>query len=145
MKTYIFDIDNTIANNQHRVHYLHETPKNWNEWHKNHHLDTPYWEIIDLMEMALDNGIRIVLCTGRDEKVRDETRKWLEEHDIHYHHLYMRPLGDRRDDSEVKRELLKQIRADGYDPVLVFEDRDRVVAMWREEGLRCLQVAPGNF
>jgi hypothetical protein len=57
----------------------------------------------------------------------------------------MRPEGERREDCEVKRELLAQIRADGYNPVMVFEDRDRVVAMWREEGLRCLQVAPGNF
>ena len=27
----------------------------------------------------------------------------------------------------------------------VFDDRDKVVKMWREEGLTCMQVAPGNF
>ena len=28
---------------------------------------------------------------------------------------------------------------------LAFDDRDRVVAMWREEGVPCFQVAPGDF
>lgn len=28
---------------------------------------------------------------------------------------------------------------------MVFDDRDKVVAMWRRQGLTCLQVAPGDF
>ena len=145
MKTYIFDIDNTIANNSKRIHYLNQEPKDWKSWHQEHHLDTPYWEIIEIMDMARSNGIKIVLLTGRDEFCRKETVDWLATHGIEYDELFMRPLGNREDDSEMKRKKLKEIRALGYDPVCVFEDRDRVVAMWREEGLRCLQVAPGNF
>lgn len=145
LRTYIFDIDNTIANNSKRIHHLHQKPKNWDAWYKESQHDTPYWEIIELMDLAVSHDIKVVLCTGRDEFCRDDTVNWLADHDIPYDKLYMRPLGDRRDDSVVKRDLLKQIREDGYDPVLVFEDRDRVVQMWRDEGLRCLQVAPGNF
>jgi len=33
----------------------------------------------------------------------------------------------------------------GYTPSVVFDDRDRVVKMWRENGIRCFQVAEGNF
>ena len=29
--------------------------------------------------------------------------------------------------------------------VAVFDDRQKVVDMWREIGLTCMQVAPGNF
>jgi hypothetical protein len=57
----------------------------------------------------------------------------------------MRKKGDYRDDSIVKKELLDQIRKDGYNPLLAFDDRDRVVKAWRECGIRCLQVAEGNF
>jgi len=145
MRTYIFDIDNTIANNEIRIHYLHQKPKDWDGWHGEYHTDTPHWEIVEILDLARAAGIKIVLCTGRDAKYRPETETWFDEHNIHYDALYMRPEGERREDCEVKRELLAQIRADGYNPVMVFEDRDRVVAMWREEGLRCLQVAPGNF
>ena len=31
------------------------------------------------------------------------------------------------------------------DIVCVFDDRDKVVDMWRKNGLTCMQVAPGNF
>ena len=32
-----------------------------------------------------------------------------------------------------------------HEVVAVFDDRDKVVKMWREIGLTCMQVAPGNF
>lgn len=145
MKTYIFDIDGTIANTEHRQPFLQGEKKDWKGWHANSQKDTPYWEIVDILRLAHRAGISVVLCTGRDEFCRKDTEKWFEEHEIYYDELFMRKEGDRRDDDVVKRELLAEIRAKGYDPVCVFEDRARVVKMWREEGLRCLQVAPGEF
>ena len=59
--------------------------------------------------------------------------------------LFMRKAGDRRDDSVIKKEMLVQLRIAGFNPVMVFEDRDRVVKMWRENGVRCMQVANGDF
>jgi hypothetical protein len=43
----------------------------------------------------------------------------------------------------VKREML--IGNDKGKVLIVVEDRNRVVQMWREEGLVCLQCAPGEF
>ena len=57
----------------------------------------------------------------------------------------MRAEGDRRQDDLVKSDLLDKIRIDGFDPVIAFDDRDKVVKMWRERGLRCLQVDRGDF
>ena len=51
---------------------------------------------------------------------------------------------DYRDDVIVKQELLTQIRK-VWNPILVFDDRQRVVDMWRSEGLICCQVARGDF
>ncbi|WP_442934833.1 phosphatase domain-containing protein [Nitrincola sp. A-D6] len=45
----------------------------------------------------------------------------------------------------VKSRLLEQIRASGYNPWLVLDDRDSVVNQWRTLGLTCLQCAPGDF
>ena len=53
----------------------------------------------------------------------------------------MRAAGDYRADDIVKRELLATIRADGFEPVIAIDNRQRVVDMWREEGLICLQAA----
>ena len=59
--------------------------------------------------------------------------------------LRMRGHTDYTPDDQLKRGWLKQARAAGLTPDLVFDDRDRVVAMWREEGIPCFQVAPGAF
>jgi hypothetical protein len=57
----------------------------------------------------------------------------------------MRKKGDYRDDAVVKIELLQQIRADGFNPLIAFDDRNRVVDAWRANGIICAQVAPGDF
>jgi len=145
MKCWIVDIDGTIANTEHRIHYITDGHKNWDAWHANSHKDEPIEEIVELLDMATANDIKIVLCTARDEKCREDTLKWLDANDIPWDALYMRKLGDRRYDDIVKFELLEQIYEAGYNPVLVLEDRNRVVKMWRDAGLRCLQVSYGDF
>lgn len=145
MKCWIVDIDGTVANTEHRIHYITNGHKNWDAWHAHAHKDEPIEQMVDLLDMAVTFGIKIVLCTARDEKRREDTVKWFKEHEIPYDVLYMRKIGDRRDDDIVKFELLERIYEDGYEPTLVFDDRDRVVKMWRAAGLRCFQVAPGDF
>lgn len=144
-KCYIVDIDGTIANTEHRIHYITNGHKDWDGWHSNAHKDEPIEEIISILDMAAAAGIKIVLCTARDEKCRQDTVDWLLEHDVPYDALFMRRKGDRRDDDIIKFELLDKIRDAGYDPILVLEDRERVVKMWRRAGLRCLQVSEGDF
>ena len=145
MKCYIVDIDGTIADTEHRIHYITNGHKDWKAWHANAHKDGPIEEVVSLLDMAVDCDIKIVLCTARDEMCRQDTIDWLIKYDIPFHCLYMRKEGDRRDDDIVKFELLQEIYEAGYEPVLVLDDRDRVVKMWRSAGLRCLQVAPGDF
>lgn len=57
----------------------------------------------------------------------------------------MRPEGDKRKDSIVKAELFDKHIKDNYAVDFVLDDRNQVVKMWRDMGLKCLQVAPGEF
>ncbi len=58
----------------------------------------------------------------------------------------MRPAGNTEDDRIIKRRYWDEL-----DPVsrqcvfAIFDDRDKVVKMWRELGVACFQVAPGDF
>lgn len=147
MHDVIVDIDGTIADNSHRVHHIRKSPKDWKSYEKGVMEDEPHFDIIYILESLKARGSKLVLCTGRMENERDDTINWLRMHylDFLFDKLYMRPLNDYRSDDVVKKELLDQIRKDGYNPTIVFEDRQRVVDMWRTEGLRCLQVQPGDF
>ena len=57
----------------------------------------------------------------------------------------MRSKGDHRSDTEVKKEIYDKYIKDKYNILCVFEDRDKVVKMWRDEGLLCNQVYYGDF
>ena len=144
-KAYVFDVDGTLANGAHRHHHLNKSPKNWAGFFDDQYLDPPHHDIIMLLDLMADADKCILIATGRGEEHREVTAKWLRSHDIPYSRIYMRPLNDRRDDSIIKTEMISRMRADGFEPVMAFDDRDRVVAAWRAAGIRCLQVAPGAF
>lgn len=140
-----FDIDGTIANIEHRRPFVQSKPRNWPAFEKAIPLDTRYDDIHRLYHI-LSETYDIVFASGRGEQSRGVTEEWLYKNGFDlWAKLYMRAAKDSRRDDIVKREILAQMRADGYEPWLVFDDRNQVVDMWRSEGIRCLQVQPGNF
>jgi phosphoglycolate phosphatase-like HAD superfamily hydrolase len=141
---YIFDIDGTLADCTHRLHYIQQHPKDWSAFYSACVDDRPIKHMVEVAKY-LENFRPIVLVTGRSEIVRSETLHWLLEIGVFAARIYMRRDGDHREDSIIKIEMLQQIRDDGYEPIMVFEDRARVVAAWRVAGIPCAQVAEGQF
>jgi len=139
----IFDIDGTLADVSERLHHIKKKPKDWDAFFRGIPQDKAIRSMVRLCNILYSSGIKILLCTGRREKDRAETVKWLEQQGVNYHELILRPNGDRRSDVIVKREMLAGL--DKSKILFVVEDRSGVVEMWRSEGLVCLQCAPGEF
>ena len=144
-KAIIIDIDGTTALMDGRGPY---------DWHRVGE-DKPNEKVVELVKTLLAHHdeygteFRFIFLSGRDEVCRPETLEWLHKH-LGYGsfwgtELYMRPAGDTRKDSIVKRELFDRYVRYNYDVQFVLDDRDQVVEMWRLLGLTCLQVAPGAF
>lgn len=88
----------------------------------------------------------VVILSGRDMAAFGETQKWLSNHEIPYTELFLRAAGDNRPDWKVKKEMFYASVHDRYNPVLVVDDRQQVVDMWRYEvGLPVWQVAEHVF
>lgn len=130
----ICDIDGTLA------HMVNRSPYDPTKYLDDEKDDFVHWAFARLSE-----GARRIIMSGRDEDYRNDTVTWLANHGITYDFLYMRPSGDKREDSIVKRELYEKHIKNNYDVRCVLDDRNRVVKMWREQGLKCLQVADGDF
>ena len=150
----IFDIDGTLLNIQHRVHHLHKKPPDWKSFNGSMEGDSPIPEMVELLHMlGNDKRNRLIFCSGRGEQARFITEKQIrqllsaisDKENANRINLYLRDFNDFREDSVVKSELYDQMMADGFKPIMVFEDRASVVKMWRGRGLRCLQVAEANF
>jgi predicted kinase len=106
-------------------------------------VNDPVARIVQLFNRA---GYTILYVSGREDSCRGETAMWLAENKLGVHTaLHMRKTGDHRNDAVVKLEIFNQCIRENYDVKFVLDDRDRVVRMWRELGLTCLQVAYGAF
>lgn len=141
----VFDLDGTLALAEHRQHHLLKQPKDWDAWHAECGEDTPCQPLLDVMAAMVICNHDVEIWTGRGEQVKSETLEWFRERawfDLINVKLIMREKGDFRPDTELKREWY-----DAADPKpdLIFEDRARVVKMWRGLGVVCCQVAEGEF
>jgi len=146
-KIIVFDIDGTLANVDHRRQFVATKPKNWAAWNAGISQDTVHEDIAFVLRTFAfpHKGNKIVLCSGRGEEVRRVTEEWLVDNGIYFDALFMRTAKDYRKDSIVKVELLQLIREQFGEPFLWFDDRTQVVDAIRAEGVRVLQVAPGDF
>lgn len=107
------------------------------------HLNEP---VVDVVKTYQQLGTAVILMSGREEKARPATERWLAAQGIAYESLYMRATGDQRKDSQVKKELFETHVKGRYYIRFVLDDRDQVVDLWRLElGLPCLQVNYGDF
>lgn len=110
------------------------------------HEDRPNLPVIEAVRQEHATGQRVIFMSGRTDACRGATEEWLRVHvGVPWEALHMRPAGDMRKDSVVKRELFDAHVREHYDVRRVYDDRGQVVAMWRSLGLTCLAVAEGNF
>ena len=144
-KTVIFDMDGTLANCDHRRHFVEGKKKHFDKFYDAMGEDTRNGVVCDLCDMYRLNGWYIIICTGRPESYREITEKWLKDKGVFYNELMMRPDEKRfSPDFEVKQTMLDDILKVREVHVAV-DDRKQAVDMWRSNGITCLQVADGDF
>ena len=131
---YIVDIDGTIA------HMTNRSPYDYTKV-QDDEVDTHLRVLIN--ELAIRN--QIIFVSGREDSCMDVTKEWLVKNNVTFHKLYMRESGDKRDDRIIKQEIYENKIKGAYCVNGVFDDRDRVVGMWRSLGLTCYQVNYGSF
>jgi hypothetical protein len=132
----IVDIDGTVAKMNGRGAF------DWDRVGE----DKPNSPIIDIVQRFATTHT-IIFMSGRDSVCREQTLVWLKDNvRLTHFHLFMRPEGDNRKDSIVKRELFDTNVRDKFRIDFVLDDRNQVVDMWRNDlGLTCLQVVWGDF
>lgn len=139
----IFDIDGTLADCEHRRHFLRDGKNDWRSFLDPDLVmqDRCIQPVARLARILHTSGGSILIVSARNELHREVTSQWLHHNALYHEKLYLRPDGDFRPDTDFKQETLEQIRADGYEPWLVIDDRTCVVEMWRSNGITCLQAA----
>lgn len=147
--TVIFDLDGTLADIE--LRRKKSTKPNgkidWTEFFKpeNIKLDKPNVPVIETFKAMKAAGYRVGIFSGRDSISKAETINWLSDNGIEPDFFRMRPSGSFTPDDILKKTWLDQELGKGHSIMCVFDDRDKVVKMWRENSIPCFQVAEGNF
>lgn len=158
---YIFDLDGTLALNGHRQHLLDDLtdPIRWPKFFAACDKDEPNWPVIKTLLWLASMGAEIQVWSGRSDEVRHLTLAWMQQTglmnynpfvDAHFPisltQFRMRKAGDFTPDEELKHGWLMELSdEDRARLVAVFDDRAKVVKMWRDCGVPCFQVAEGEF
>lgn len=152
MKTVIFDLDGTLALiDDRRVLATKDNGKmDWDVFFdpKNISLDLPNRPVITMAQMLKDQGYRIVIFSGRSKGTKEVTKEWLKNFSVPFDVIKMRPTSKEfmfMPDDKLKQMWLDKLFPNKEDILCVFDDRDKVVKMWRDNGINCFQVAEGNF
>jgi hypothetical protein len=149
-QTVIFDLDGTLALiDARRDLATKNRTMDWDVFSDpiNISLDKPNWPVINTLK-ALSSTFNIGILSGRDDITYDATCDWLFEHGVNPNHLdffLMRPHGDYTPDDILKKQWLDQLIDEGHNIICVYDDRDKVVKMWRENNIPCFQVNYGDF
>ncbi len=140
MDDIIFDVDGTLMDINHRRKFVDGSQKkDWMKFVDEIYKDTPMWPVVKTC-LALQKEYNIIIVSGRNEAQRDITTKQMDALGIEYSTIRMRPDGDYEPDFVVKEVILDQLVKDGFNPIIAFDDRPSVCAMWRKRGLTCFQL-----
>jgi len=151
---YIFDLDGTLALIEHRRHFVARPrgEQDWKAFYAACDKDAPNDPVIGTMERLRETGADIWIFSGRSDEVREKTIQWLADKttfmswELDGPMLTMRQAGNYTPDDVLKKGWLDDMLvSDKARLVAVFEDRDRMVKMWRAAGVPCFQVADGEF
>lgn len=148
-KIIIVDLDGTLALNKHRFHYIDKSLGkriDWDAYFEACDQDIPHTPVIETIKALKAQGYKIHVFSARGDVVREKTIQWLNKHNVLFDDLTMREMNSYTPDEELKKRWLLTYYPNFKEEIFgVFDDRDKVVKMWRSMGLTCFQVAEGDF
>jgi len=145
----IFDLDGTLAivDERRKISVKLNGKMDWDKWFDpdNIKLDIPNEPVVKMARVLAEDGFDIFIFSGRSDRTINATRSWLTRNRIPFHKLVMRDQARIfMPDDELKKQFLDD-HVDIDNIFAVFDDRQKVVDMWRKNGLTTFQVADGNF
>jgi len=128
----VFDIDGVLADVRHRLHHLQSRPQRWNRFFEAADRDPLLEEGAARLEAAMVDH-DVLYLTGRPERNRRLTERWLARHALPTGPLFMRPDADHRPARWVKRHVLREL-ARTRTIASVLDDDPAVVTLLEADG-----------
>lgn len=136
--TIIIDLDGTLSNVAHRRHFVQGKRRNYEAFHALLGSDPVNEWCKAIMRQFWHGGYEVIIVSARPASYEAPTRKWLEANGVAFNALYLlHSDNDNTPDQELKKAWLTKYGKENI--LFIIDDRQKVVDMWRAEGLVCLQ------
>lgn len=132
----VMDIDGVLADVRHRLHFLSTRPKQWDAFFAACAADAPLAQ----GKAVARQSPALVYFSGRPERYREVTLRWLEAHGFPSAALHLRPDVDRRPAREYKSEVLARLGGPAA-VECVYDDDELVVQRLKSLGYQVVQVS----
>lgn len=139
MDSIIVDLDGTLADCNHRLHFIEQPKKDWKSFFNHCNQDSVIEPVRELINM-LKTKYMIIILTARPDISKEATVKWLDDNNIEYDALFMRGKNDYRKSPVVKSDLIEEMKCHDYIPIYAIEDRDDCIDMFNSLGIFTLKV-----
>ncbi|MCF6525922.1 hypothetical protein [Streptomyces sp. JJ36] len=130
----VFDLDGTLSDTRHRLHLVARAPKDWDAFFRAAGDDPPLPAGIALAREWAEH-CDLGYVTGRPERCRSATERWLAAQRLPTGDLWMRDDTDRRPARVTKPRLLRRLASARTVAVVVDDDR-QVCDAYRRAGFR---------
>jgi phosphoglycolate phosphatase-like HAD superfamily hydrolase len=134
----VLDIDATLSDTSRRIHFLESKPKDWDSFFAHAKEDAVLDEGL-AVATTLAAEHEIVYLTGRPERLRRDTVKWLKDNGFPEGKLYMRGNTDRRPSMLMKLTRLNRLAQERPVAVLVDDDA-KVIAAAQKAGYTVMRA-----
>ena len=141
-KIVLCDIDGTIANNDHRQHFL-QGKKDWDGFFSELINDEPIFKIINKIKAHHLSGKEIIFLTGRPEKYRYSTSLWLKENFKFEFRLLMRKNNDYRNKLLIKNEIFED-NFSTHSIYCIYDNDEDLIKLWKDKGINSILVKTKN-
>lgn len=141
MKVIVWDLDGTLCDNSHRLHYLDAEKIDWDAYLDECDKDLLIDPTARLLA-SVDRRIVNIFLTGRNESARYKTKTWITKHlgiMTNPVSLIMRPIGDHCTNVVFKRRELGKLKQ-AYDIVLMIDDHPGISKVCEELSIPFLLV-----
>lgn len=134
----VFDLDGTLSDTRHRLHFVESAPKRWDAFFRASRQDAPLAEGVALA-LRWSRECALGYVTGRPERCRQDTLKWLKEQGLPTGELWMRGDRDRRPARVAKPQLLRRLARERSVEVVV-DDDEQVCVEYEKAGFTVIRA-----
>jgi hypothetical protein len=101
------------------------TRKTFDDFHAASPYDPPNQWMIRMMEAMYQDGVKVIILTGRMEQNREQSEEWLAKHGVQYDRIHMRANNDYRSSEVFKAEYIAKYYKE--EVRMIFDDREKII------------------